>query len=289
MVDLKKLSKVLIAGALLTVVLSYKCEAASTQINSTQSVTSSEISTAHKIKRELKASYKLIGTEKKIAVISINGKELIKFDNAAKLSSVEERAKIITNNLNAFIKNKADAKTLRVGLCNGGAVAKYGNKVLFSIDKETAEAQRLTGFALAYKWVNNVRVALGSPALNKEIPDTIASRSLNPVSLARTIFNTDGIMQQAGNASWYGGRFHGRRAADGSVFNTFSMTAAHKTLPFGTMVKVTNLKNGKKCIVKINDRGPFVRGRIIDLSTAAARQIGILSSGVGQVKIETIN
>lgn len=290
MVDLRKLRNVLIAGTLLTVVLSYKCDAASTQINLSESVkTPSEVSATHKIKQVAKASYKIIGVSKKIAVISINGKELIKFDNATNLSSVEERAKVITNNINTFINNKADVKALRVSLCNGGAVAKYGNKVLFSVDKETAESQKLTGFALAYKWVNNVRVALGAPLLIKDISDNLASRSLSSVSVTRTVYNTDGVMKQSGEASWYGGRFQGRRAADGSIFNTHCMTAAHKTLPFGTIVRVTNVRNGKNCLVKISDRGPFIPGRIIDLSRAAAREVGILSSGIGYVKIETVN
>jgi rare lipoprotein A len=93
---------------------------------------------------------------------------------------------------------------------------------------------------------------------------------------------------QTGKASWYGGRFHGRRTASGERFNQHAMTAAHKTLRFGTRVRVTNLNNGKTCIVRINDRGPFVRGRVIDLSAAAAKQIGAYSAGVIPVKLETL-
>ncbi len=91
-----------------------------------------------------------------------------------------------------------------------------------------------------------------------------------------------------GVASYYGRRFHGRRTANGERFNMNAMTAAHKRLPFGTRVRVTNQRNGKSVVVRINDRGPFVRGRTIDLSRAAARKIGIIQSGHGRVKLEVV-
>lgn len=77
----------------------------------------------------------------------------------------------------------------------------------------------------------------------------------------------------ANMASWYGGKFHGRTTASGEVYNMYALTAAHKTLPFGTKVKVTNKKNGKVVYVRINDRGPFIKGRVIDLSKAAHEKI----------------
>jgi rare lipoprotein A len=91
-----------------------------------------------------------------------------------------------------------------------------------------------------------------------------------------------------GLASWYGGKFHGRLTSSGEVFNTNELTAAHRTLPFGTVVKVTNLDNGKSVLVKINDRGPFVDGRIIDLSRAAAVQLGMIDSGVAHVSLHIV-
>ncbi len=90
---------------------------------------------------------------------------------------------------------------------------------------------------------------------------------------------------QVGIASWYGPGFHGSRTASGEIYNMFKLTAAHKTLPLGTYVKVINLENGKSVIVKINDRGPFVKGRIIDLSYAAAKRLGMLKKGTARVKI----
>jgi rare lipoprotein A len=93
---------------------------------------------------------------------------------------------------------------------------------------------------------------------------------------------------EEGLASWYGGKFQGRRTASGEVFDTNLFTAAHKTLPFGTLVRVTNLDTGQQTVVRINDRGPFVAGRIIDLSRAAAAAIGMAGSGVARVRVEVL-
>jgi rare lipoprotein A len=91
---------------------------------------------------------------------------------------------------------------------------------------------------------------------------------------------------ETGLASWYGSRHHGKRTASGEVFNQDKFTAAHRTLPWGSRVKVTNLANGKSVEVRINDRGPFSKGRIIDLSRAAARSLGMLEQGITTVRIE---
>lgn len=91
-----------------------------------------------------------------------------------------------------------------------------------------------------------------------------------------------------GLASYYGKKYHGRKTASGEIFNMNKMTAAHRSLPFFTKLKVTNLKNNQSVIVKVNDRGPFIEGRIIDLSYAAAKRIGMLRDGVVKVKIEAV-
>lgn len=94
--------------------------------------------------------------------------------------------------------------------------------------------------------------------------------------------------QLSGAASWYGGKFHGRTTANGERYDMHKLTAAHKTLPFGTKVKITNERNGASVVVRINDRGPFAGRRIIDLSRAAADKIGMLRSGVAPVKVEVV-
>ncbi|NIM59680.1 MAG: septal ring lytic transglycosylase RlpA family protein [Candidatus Aminicenantes bacterium] len=93
---------------------------------------------------------------------------------------------------------------------------------------------------------------------------------------------------QKGLASWYGPDFHGKLTSNKEIYNMHALTAAHKTLPFGTYVRVTNLNNGKSIIVRINDRGPFVKGRIIDLSYAAAKKLGMDITGVAPVKIKVL-
>lgn len=91
---------------------------------------------------------------------------------------------------------------------------------------------------------------------------------------------------ETGNASYYADKFNGRRTANGEIFRQRKKTAASKTLPFGTIVKVKNLSNGKTVKVRINDRGPFVQGRIIDLSKKAARKIGMIRAGVQPVQLK---
>jgi rare lipoprotein A len=96
-------------------------------------------------------------------------------------------------------------------------------------------------------------------------------------------------MIETGLASWYGARHHGKRTASGEIFDQNKLTAAHRTLPWGSIVKVTNLDNGKSVEVRINDRGPFKKGRIIDLSRAAARALEMLQSGVSPVQMELLS
>ncbi len=93
---------------------------------------------------------------------------------------------------------------------------------------------------------------------------------------------------QIGEASYYADKFHGRMTANGETFDMYAITAAHRKLPFGTKVRVTNLVNGMNVVVRINDRGPFVKGRIIDLSYGAAKKIGLVQSGVTKVKLEIL-
>ena len=95
--------------------------------------------------------------------------------------------------------------------------------------------------------------------------------------------------KEKGIASWYGKKFHGHRTSSGETYNMYAMTAAHKTLPLPTYVRVTHLENGRSVIVKVNDRGPFHDNRLIDLSYSAAKKLGVTAKGTGAVEIEAIN
>jgi rare lipoprotein A len=101
--------------------------------------------------------------------------------------------------------------------------------------------------------------------------------------------NVSGKFIETGIASWYGKEFHGNKTANGETFNTNKLTAAHRTLPFGSIVRVTNKENNKSVIVRINDRGPFVKNRIIDLSKKAAKEIEILEAGSAEVELRLLN
>lgn len=94
--------------------------------------------------------------------------------------------------------------------------------------------------------------------------------------------------QQHGKASYYSNSLHGHRTSDGSRYHKDSLTCAHRTLPFGTLLKITNKKNGKEVIVKVTDRGPYCTGRVVDLSMAAARELGMVASGVAAVQVEKV-
>jgi len=103
-----------------------------------------------------------------------------------------------------------------------------------------------------------------------------------PLPPVRTGYTEEGI------ASWYGYPYHGRRTANGEIYDMEKLTAAHKTLPFGVWVEVRNKRNAKSVTVRINDRGPFIEGRIIDLSRAAARRIGLITPGTAPVRIKVV-
>ena len=112
-------------------------------------------------------------------------------------------------------------------------------------------------------------------------PSTIKGKTYYPLKSAH------GFMEE-GIASWYGPGFHGKKTASGETFNQYAMTAAHKTLPLGTRVRVTRLDNGRSVLVKINDRGPFAEDRIIDLSRAAASRLEITGKGTGRVRVQSL-
>jgi rare lipoprotein A len=121
-----------------------------------------------------------------------------------------------------------------------------------------------------------------TPPPNSSTPQPKPKRSKTPPTPAPAGYTEEG------NASWYGNPFNGRRASNGEIYDMYKLSAAHRTMPFDTMVKVTNLNNGKTTTVRITDRGPFVDNRIIDLSLAAAREIESVGPGVVPVRLEVL-
>ena len=133
---------------------------------------------------------------------------------------------------------------------------------------------------------------LAFPRVTSRAEPSSAQPSSAQPSSADTLSSQDDEVNEwdeVGDASWYGGRFQGRQTANGEIFDTHLLTAAHKTLPFNSMVQVYNPSNSKSVLVRINDRGPFVEGRIIDLSRAAAEELGLTSTGIGTVYLRVIS
>ena len=132
-----------------------------------------------------------------------------------------------------------------------------------------------------------------------EIPDAVPraefkSRSGNPATyvidgVTYHVMDTSAGYREEGIASWYGGYFHGRRTSSGDVYDMYQMTAAHKSLPLPTYVRVTNLENGNSVVLRVNDRGPFVGDRVIDLSYAAAERLGMAARGTERVMVVALD
>jgi rare lipoprotein A len=136
----------------------------------------------------------------------------------------------------------------------------------------------------------NYQTLTGLTALVATLTVSTAASATPSVNSIQPVESRQLIAQTVGQASFYGNQpgEGGPLTANGETYNPSGYTAAHRTLPFGTMVRVTSPRNGRSVVVRINDRGPFIGGRIIDLSVGAARAIGLTSSGVGTVKMEVI-
>lgn len=138
----------------------------------------------------------------------------------------------------------------------------------------------------ALQITNRIRRQLGNASPLTTIPGRPQPTVAEPQPAQQVAVRS--VSTQRGQASWYGSGFHGRKTASGERYNQYEMTAAHKRLRFGTRVRVTNLNNGRSVIVRINDRGPFVRGRVIDLSRSGAQALGMIGSGVAPVSVEVL-
>jgi rare lipoprotein A len=136
------------------------------------------------------------------------------------------------------------------------------------------------------------RARIGSKTGNTTSGENGSAPDMDSGTEAENNFNipqdTQPVFVQTGKASWYGPPYHNHRASNGEIFDMNAMTAAHLTLPLGSIVRVTNVKTGGSTMVRINDRGPFVEGRILDLSLAAAKKIDIWRAGVAEVKVEVL-
>jgi len=208
-----------------------------------------------------------------IGEISINNQVVLRIRTEAGGFSIAQRTELVADRLKKIVAAKVDPAQIMPAVQGNDIVIKAGEKFIVTVDQGSAKANGTTTRVLGYVWANQLRQALGGSAL-KENPLPEPKKEVTAVYY--------------GKAAWYGGIFQGKLTASGERFNQYDYTAAHRSLPFGTRLLVTNLNNGKNVIVRVNDRGPFIRSRIIDLSRQAAAEIGLISSGVGNVKVEVL-
>jgi rare lipoprotein A len=196
------------------------------------------------------------------------------------------RATTVAAKLNQLHRDNLDAKAIAVRWnpkseaysieVNGQELVQISNKTLLP-DTTRNLAQD------ALQATNRLRRLMGNAPPLRKIAGIPQQRQVTQVAVGPIRMEISGV------ASWYGPGFHGNRSASGEIYNQNAMTAAHRSLPFGTRVLVTNMNNGRSTVVRINDRGPFVRGRVIDLSAAAARVLGIVNTGIAPVKLQVLD
>lgn len=219
-------------------------------------------------------------------------------DNLQATNTPVWRATAVAAKLNQLSQEKVDANKITVSWKAGEASAKQksakqgesylikvNDEELVEINAETRLPDKTDNLAEdALQVTNRLRRQIGNVPPLREIAGMPKPAVKQLQKVAASV-----RARVSGMASWYGPGFHGNRTANGEVYNQNRLTAAHKSLPFGTKVRVTNTRNGRSVVVRINDRGPFIGGRIIDLSAAAARRVGVMQSGVAPVRIEILD
>ncbi|HEY9620789.1 MAG TPA: septal ring lytic transglycosylase RlpA family protein [Crinalium sp.] len=194
--------------------------------------------------------------------IWVKGHAIAELPTKAQADAVAQRIQQVLK------RPKFDPRSLAPAIVDDRPAGKAGGELLFSIDEDLETALGRNGSLIAIDWINNLRIALSTPVL------TLDQAQIKMYGLQQTGETMEGT------ASWYGPYFHGRLTAAGELFDQNELTAAHPSLPFNTYLKVTNLRNGDAVIVRINDRGPYVGSRSLDLSREAARCLGSENTGV---------
>lgn len=230
-------------------------------------------------------------SDKADASIFFDGQELIHLRPTPNLPQPYQQALKLTRALHQQLATGKSPAKLAVVETGSMAHLQFGDLALMAIDQQQALAA-------------SVAIAQSANHNNSPTPEAKTPKAITPLQLATTwqknmdtAFGVDRLTDQAyvatgvtqtGEASWYGPGFHGRLTANGERYDMHGISAAHKTLPFGTLVRVTNQWTQKQIVVRINDRGPYAHGRIIDLSKGAAEKIGLTGSGVAPVVITVV-
>ncbi len=212
---------------------------------------------------------------RELVEVFIRGRVVMRIGSPGGGLSPMARANTVAERLTSLISSGARPGQVNFKQVDGLWAVTARDQVVVTVDERAAQVRGSEPKDLAFTWAGNIRVALGGEplaALDYWLPGGTAE-------VARTEY---------GVASWYGPGFHGRQTANGETFEQQALTAAHRTLPFGTQVLVTNLANGRSVLVKINDRGPWVGGRVIDLSKGAALALDLIDSGLGRVRLDIV-
>jgi rare lipoprotein A len=207
------------------------------------------------------------------ASVTLSGKDLITFRGPIGGTTAEQRAEDLADKLQDILEDqKLDPNKLVPGRDGDQITVRADGATIIKFDNADGKDPIEQG----YKLVNSIRTACGVDALPNSFLK-IAEINQNAAAM-----KSEGKCF-SGPASWYGPHFHGRKCADGTRFDMNKLTAAHRFLPLGTKLLVMNRRTGASCVVKVNDRGPYVGNRVIDLSQGAARQLNMLGAGVAMV------
>ncbi len=236
-----------------------------------------------------------------IVVLKVDGEEYELLTWADTIQDVLEEQRveisggdIVTVPLDSQVKNGQEIKVIRVESKIITVEEKIPASNYYYLDtrlalgsykvyKQSKDGLRNVSYKVTYNdGVEVDRVKVEEEIITKPVQGVIHQNTRELASRSSRDYAVVGI------ASYYGDKFHGRRTANGEIYDKNAMTATHRTLPFGTIVEVTYLRTGKSVVVRINDRGPFIEGRIIDLSEAAAREIGLRPYGIGDVRVRVI-
>jgi rare lipoprotein A len=228
-------------------------------------------------------------SEVKGATKNISSSTAASADNLLTSSNPIERATAAAAMINQLNRDGLDASKIIPAWNNGDYVIKLGDRATLKFDQQAVfpdSLQNQTEDVL--ESANLLRRLLGganpvSEVANAPKPKFAANSAFRPA------LNNQIVGVMSGMASWYGPGFDGNYSASGEIFNANDLTAAHPSLPFGTLVRVVNMDNGQSVVVRINDRGPYAEGRIIDMSAGAANMIGLVASGVAPVRLEVLS
>jgi rare lipoprotein A len=204
--------------------------------------------------------------------------------NPALSADPVERATAVAALINQFNRDGLDAKEIIPAFESGSYVIKLGKQANLKFDRGLVFSETTRNQADdVLQAANLLRRLVGNAAPLGTVANSPSSRSVSRFTASSPV-----TQLASGFASWYGPGFNGAMSASGEIFNANGYTAAHRSLPFGTQVRVTNMDNGRSVVVRINDRGPFVHNRVLDISEGAARVIGLVNSGVAPIMMEVM-